>query len=226
MNKKVVKSYKVFLNEGAAEQKKMDELLDILSRRKLTEDERELLVHLSQGGSLPEEEKPTLATHKTGGYMFDDEGNVITEDDGEKPGKEFTTTKGKQSGVDKISKKVDVVDARVYRNKDSDERFFYVPTSYETDSGMTSDWIIYRTGGGSKYPLGMFLDTNALKFRYYKTTPANALWKELDYRYDYGMMLDDDLYEDFINFVELYKENQIRNRDILQTIHGRFCSLL
>jgi len=205
----------------------MDELLDILSRRKLTEDERELLVHLSQGGSLPEEEKPTLATHKTGGgYMFDAEGNVMTEDDDEKPGEEFTTTKGKQSGADKVSKKIDVVDARVYRNKGSDERFFYVPTSYETESGMTSDWIIYRTGDGSRYPLGMFLDTNAPKFKYYKTTPANVLWKELDYRYDYGMMLDDDLYEDFINFVELYKENQIRNRDILQTIHRRFCSLL
>jgi hypothetical protein len=221
----MIKSYNIFINEGAVEKKKIDELLDIMSRRKLTAEENELLIHLSKGGAL-EEDKPTLVKHKTGGgYMFDEKGNVMTEEEDEKPGQEFTTSKGKQMGADKL-KKENIIDARVYRNRDSDERFFYVATSYETDSGMTSDWIIYRTAGGEKYPLGMFLDTNAPKFRYYKTTPANILWKELDFKYDYGMILDDDLYEDFINFVELYKENQNRNKGILEQIHKRFCSLL
>jgi hypothetical protein len=224
---KIVKSYNIFLNEGQREQKKIDELLDILSRRKLTEDEKELLTSLSKGGSLPPEEKKStgLSTTKSGsGYLFDDEGRVLTNDE-EKPGQEFVTAKGKQSGVNKIEA-ANIIDARVYRNRDNEERFIYSSITIEGENGMTSDWIIYRTGGGPQFPFGQFLDTNAPKFRYYKSTPPDVLWSELDYKFDYGMILDEDLYEDFTNFVELYKENMARNKEFLTRIYKRLCEIL
>ena len=224
---KTVKSYLDFVNEGRTEQKKIDELLEIMKKRKLTKEEQDLLVHLSKGGSLPEEEhdRPTLQTHKTGGgYLFDDEGNVMThEEEPTNPGQEFVTTKGKQRSADKIH---DVIDARVYRNKDSEERLIFSHATYETDSGITNDWIIYRTIGTDKHIYGQFMDTNLPRFQYYKTTPPDILWKELDYKYDYGMILDEDLYEDFTNFVTLYKENQRRNAHVLDRLHNRFKKIL
>ena len=226
-----IKSYDGFVNEGKREQQKIDELLDIMSKRKLTKEEMDLLSFLSKGGSLPDEEPdvpPTLQMHKTGGgYLYDDEGNVLTQKEEEdiKPGQEFTTVKGKQGGADKL-KKEDIADARVYRNKDSEERKFYAYITIEKDGEISHDWIIYKTVVRDKYPFGQFMDTNASKFKYYKTTTPEALWKELDYQFDYGMVLDPDLYEDFFNFVELYKENQARNRDVLRTLHARFSKLL
>ncbi len=225
---KIVKSYRSFINEGKREQQKIDELLEIMNKRKLTAEEHELLVTLSKGGSLPDEpdDRPILQTHKTGGgYLFDDEGNVLTDEEPEKPGQEFVTVKGKQKGADKLSTK-DIMDARVYRNKDNEERRIYVYTTIETDSGITNDWIIYRTGGGDKYPFGQFLDTNAQKYAFYKKMSPEQLWGELDFTFDYGMVLDEDLYEDFINFVELYKENQRRNIDVLNKLRLRFLKLL
>lgn len=226
MNRRVI-TYDNFLEEGKREQQKIDELLD-KGFNKLSDEEKNLLKRLSRGETLPEEDikKPVLSTHKTGGgYLFDENGNIMTEEGGEKPGEEFVTTKGKQSGIDKISA-INLIDARIYRNRDNEERFVYASTTIEGESGMTSDWIIYRTGGGPQYPFGQFLDTNAPKFRYYKSTPPEILWTELDYKFDYGMVMDDDLYEDFTNFVELYKENMARNKDFLMRIYQRFCKLL
>lgn len=223
---KIVKSYRSFINEGKREQQKIDELLEIMNKRKLTTEEREFLITLSRGGSLPYEpdDRPILQTHKTGGgYLFDDDGNVLTDEEPYKPRQEFVTVKGMQKGSDKLSTK-DIMDARVYRNKDNEERRIYV--YIEKDGGIANDWIIYRTGNGDKYQFGQFLDTNAQKYAFYKKMSPEQLWGELDFTFDYGMVLDEDLYEDFINFVELYKENQRRNIDVLNKLRLRFLKLL
>lgn len=232
MNKKVIKSYDKFVNEGRREQAKIDEILDIMSKRKLTKEEQDLLARLSKGESLPPEQvnTPNLKTHKTGGgYVFDDEGNVLTEEEPDTPGQEFLTTKGKQRSADKLTKD-DVIDARVYRNKNSEERWIFANISVNEEGGMKNDWLIYRTGSMSgKFPMGQFMDTNSPKYIAFKNKTADLFWKELDFEFDFGMVLDQDLYEDFINFVELYKEykkNPKRNVDILNRLRRRFLGLL
>lgn len=221
-----IKSFIKF-NEGLREQEKIDELLDIASQRKLTPEETDLLKRLNAGENLPREEKPTLKMHKTGGgFVFDKEGNIEVQGDNKtKPGEEFTTVKGKTRQVDKISKK-ELLDARIYKNKDSEERFIYSYVKTETVSGTTTDWIIYRTGGGDKYPFGQFLDINVPRYNFFKRITPEQLWKELDYVWDYGMVLDEDLYEDFKNFIDLYKQDQVRNRQVLIAIRNRFLKLL
>jgi hypothetical protein len=52
------------------------------------------------------------------------------------------------------------------------------------------------------------------------------MWKELDYSFDYGMILDEDLYEDFMTFVTLYKEDQRKHADYLRRLRLRFVKLL
>lgn len=230
MKKKIVKSYDVFVNEGKREQAKLDELLDIMSKRKLTKEENDLLVRLGKGESLPDDgsDKPdTLQTHKTGGgYLFDEKGDVLTEDEPEKPGQEFYTAKGKQRSAEKL-KKGDFIDTRIYRNKESEERMIFSNTSIQKGEEIENDWIIYRTGSQSgKFPLGQFMDTKSPKYSAYKTKTPEIMWKELDLDFDYGMIFDQDLYEDFINFVELYKENQVRHKDILTRLRRRFLGLL
>ena len=44
--------------------------------------------------------------------------------------------------------------------------------------------------------------------------------------YDYGMVLDRDLYEDFTNFVDLYKTNQAKYGNMLLRLRDRFMKLL
>ena len=224
-----MKKFHEFINEGKREEAKMNELLEIIKKsklggRKLTEEEHDLLVSLSKGESLPDESS-TLKMHKTGGgYLYDDEGNVLTEEEPEiNPGKEFVTAKGKSRSSDKFDVE-DIIEARVYRNKNSEERFIYSYMTIETDNGITNDWIIYRTNGGKEF--GMILDTNLDRFKYYKQTIPDVLWKELDFKFDYGMILDQDLYQDFINFIELFKENKARNKEILKRLYMRFCTLL
>jgi hypothetical protein len=223
-------SFMRFINEakGAREQKKIDELLDkIQGGGKLTDEERNLLVRLNKGEELPyeEEDKAVLKTDKTGGLKFDSQGNVITEDEPTKAGQEFVTAKGKQRSADKIARRSSS-EARIYRNKDSEERFIYCQYIIDSETGKTSDFYVYRTGGGDKYPYGQFLDTSVQKYSFYRRITPDILWKELDYTWDYGMVLDDDLYEDFMNFVELYRENQFRNRHVLETLKQRFDKLL
>lgn len=228
MNRRVI-PYDDFLIEGKREQQKIDELLD-KGFSNLSDEEKELLKHLVGGGDLPKEDKdsPTLLKTKSGMLVTDDEGRVVTadKDDEEEPGKEFTTQKGKTRGVEKFKREVNL-DARAYRNKDSEERFFYVLENIYDASGMTLyNWHIYRTGDGSKYPFGMFMDLESQKFGFYKRLKPDILWKELDYVWDYGLILDEDLYEDFMNFTSLYKTNQSSNSQILTTLRNRFAKLM
>lgn len=218
-----MKSFLRFINEGKREEAEINRLLD-KGLKNLSDEEKDLLRRLSSGESLPEEERASLKMHKTGGgYLYDDEGNIMTEEEPEiKPGQEFVTAKGKMRSADKLPNE-EIIDARVYRNKDSEERFIFSHVTLETESGVTHDWLIYRTGGSE---FGMFMNTNSEKFKYYKLTPPEVLWKEKDHQYDYCMVLDQDLYEDFVNFAELYKENQKRNNTILRQLHNRFRGLL
>lgn len=216
-----MKGFFQFITEGKREEAKMNELLD-KGIKNLSSEERDLLSRLSRGESLPEE-IPELKMHKTGGgYMYDDEGNVITTDEEElKPGKEFTTNKGKIRPVDKIE---EILNARVYRNRDNEERFIYAYMTEINDGVETKDWIIYRTDGGKEF--GKILDTNIDRLKHYKKTIPDVLWKELDFKFDYCMVLDQDLYEDFMNFIELYKAGGKRGRDVMDRLHRRFCTLL
>lgn len=227
MNNKLIKSFNNFINEGKSEEAKLDELMDIMAKRKLTSEEKDLLDRLSRGESLPVD-KPTLQTHKTGGgYLFDQGGNVLTgEEEEEKPGKEFYTAKGKQRSAEKL-KKGNFIDARVYRNKDSDERMIFANITIQKGEEMENDWMIYRSGSQSgKFPLGQFMDTKSPKYAAYKNKTPEIMWKELDLDFDFGMVLDQDLYEDFINFAELFRENQVRHKDILNRLRRRFLGLL
>lgn len=220
MTKRVVKKYNKFIKEGKREQAKIDELLDIIKKRKLTDEEKDLLTRLGRGESLPEESKPVLQTHKTGcGYIFDEEGDVLVEEEPDAPGKQFFTAKGKQKGVDKL--KIDQApEARVYKNKNSEIRQFFVNITKDDKN----DWIIYRTVG--KTPFGEFCDTNSSKYSFYKNMTPEQLWEELDNYWDYGMVLDNDLYQDFMNFAELFKEDQVRYREMLTKLRNRFLKLL
>lgn len=226
MKRKVIKSYVHFVNEGKREQDKIDQLLEIMAKRKLTEEERNLLSSLSKGGSLPEEDKPVYKKNKlTNDLETDDVGNVIVEEDPGKAGSEFVTSKGKQNSVDKI-KIEDIIDARVYKNKTSEENVFFAYTTSEKEGVVENNWIIYRTGSMDKYPLGQFMDVNAPKYIRFKTKTPEQMWKDLDFEFDFGMILDQDIYEDFINFVELYKESQVKHAKILQKLRSRFVKLI
>lgn len=221
MKKKVIKTYGKFINEGKREQDKIDELLDIILKRKLTKDEQDLLTRLSKGESLPEENKPSIVSHKTGGgYMFDDQGNVMTEEEPE-TGREFVTNKGKQKSVN-LTKK-DNLDARVYRNKSSEERFFFVNITEDNEGKMLNDWLIYRTGS-VKYPLGQFMDTKSEKFASFKNKTPEMMWKDNDTEFDYGMVLNDELYQDFIEFAEIFKT--LKNKSRITQLREKFLRLL
>lgn len=220
MSKRFVKKYTKFIKEGKREQAKIDELLDIMNKRKLTDEEKDLLARLGKGEKLPDE-KPVLQTHKTGGgYIFDEEGDVVVQDEEPTaPGKQFFTPKGKQKGVDKL--KIDQApEARVYKNKNSEVRQFFVNITKDGNN----DWLIYRTVG--RTPYGEFCDTNSSKYSFYKNMTPEQLWEELDGYWDYGMVLDKDLYEDFLNFAELFKEDQVRYKDMLTKLRNRFIKLL
>ena len=229
---KIIKSFNIFINEGKREQIKIDELLD-KGIKNLTAEEKELLGKLSKGDTLDEDDDdrggtPTLKMHKTGGgYLYDDDGNVMTEEEpGEtKPGQEFVTAKGKQSSIDKLDEDK-ILDARVYRKKDSENRVIYVYTTIETESGQTNSWIIYKTDGGTDFPFGQFINMESPKNAHLKSRNPAAMWEEKDWEYDYGMVLDEDFYGDFINFVQLYKEGNLRNKDILLRFKTRFTKLL
>lgn len=221
---RIIKSYLGFVNEGR-EQEKIDQLLDIMKTRKLTQDEKDLLTRLSMGETLPDDE-PVIKKHKTGGFLFDEEGNVMTEEEPVNPGEEFYTTKGKQRSAEKLETK-DVMDARIYKNKESLERFIFAYVSVESESGMTNEWIVYRTGKDPKFPYGQFLDPLSVKYQSeFKNITPDILWERLDYMYDYGMVLDRDLYEDFTNFVDLYKTNQAKYGNMLLRLRDRFMKLL
>ena len=212
-------------NEGKREQQKIDELLDIIRKRKLTDEEKELLLFLNKGGNLPDDDKPSLATHKTGGgYLMDDEGDVLTEEEPDKPGEEFVTVKGKQRSAEKLDAE-NVLDARVYRNKNSENRVIHAYITHEGDSGMTNDWIIYSTAA-DRCEFGQFKDTTSPKYEFFKKITPEMMWKKLDYSFDYGMILDEDLYEDFMTFVTLYKEDQRKHADYLRRLRLRFVKLL
>jgi hypothetical protein len=216
-----IKSYNNFLFEGHREQAKINELLDASRIRRLTDDEKDLLKRLSMGEKLPPEE---LKKDKTGGLLTDDKGNIITQDDPSvKKDGEFFTEKGKSRSAEKIEKRISEssLNARVYRNKESAERFFFV---YYT-SGGNPFWIIYRTGATDKHPLGQFMNTNDPKFEYFNKKTTDQLWADNDKQFDYGMILDDELHKLFLNFIKLQEDKKTNDAEI-KKIRNRFISLL
>jgi hypothetical protein len=218
-----IKSYNNFLFEGHREQAKINELLDAASTRRLTDDEKDLLKRLSMGEKLPPEE---LKKDKTGGLLTDEKGNIITQDDPSiKKDGEFFTEKGKSRSAEKMEKRISEAssNARVYRSKDSEERFFFIYMKSENPY-----WIIYRTGINEKHPLGQFMNTSDPKWSYFNKKSTDQLWAENDKQFDYGMILDDELQELFLNFIELYKdkENEKRNVTEIKKIRNRFITLL
>jgi hypothetical protein len=233
MNNNNLKTFIKFY-EGRREQEKIDELLDIASQRKLTDEEKDLLKRLNKGELLPPEEKERtkLMMHKTGGgFLYDDQGNIMVQKgEGEKEGSEFVTDKGRTRQIDKLVARESMLNARVYRNRESEERFVYCYQTATNDSGITSnEWIIYRTISGpmlERFPFGQFLDTSAPKYSFFKRMTPEHLWKELDYTWDFGMVLNEELYSDFMKFLKLYKENQIKNKEILTEIRNKFTKLL
>lgn len=226
MERKNIKSFINFINEGKREQDKIDELLEILSRRKLTSEERDLLDLLGKGGKLPEENIVYKKNKLTNDLETDDQGNPIVEENPIVSGKEFVTNKGKKNSVDKI--KIDeIIDARVYKNKTSEENIFFVYLTENNEGVINNKWAIYRTGGSSdKHPIGQFMDVNNPRFSKFKNKTPDQMWKDLDFDFDYGMILDQSLYQDFIYFMELYKEDQIKHMNLLKKLRNRFIKLI
>jgi len=212
-----IKNFKFFINEGAREESEINRLLDIMSRRELTSEEKKLLSDLSSGVKKLDDDKPILKKHKTGGLLFDSDGGVLTEGDpGEgEAGQEFVTNKGKTRNVEKEDVE-EITNARVYRNMDSEERFYYI---YTRDK-----WIIYRTGGKLEY--GMFLDETSNYYKKYLYTKPDAMWKELDFVYEVGMELDRKTLDMFSTFLELYNEDQKKNSAMLQQLHAKLKILI
>jgi len=198
-----IKTYTGYLFEGQREQRKIDELLDISTTRRLTDEEKDLLRRLSSGESLPAESPK--------------------KDDGKNA--EFFTEKGKKNSAEDTEKKLadkPVVnyEARVYRNKTSEERFIFV---HRPDNNT---WIVYRTGNPDRTPLGIFLNTTSTRYieMYFGKTPQ-ALWKMNDMDFDYGMILDQETYNLFIEFTGLAKDTD-KNRAKLIQIRQRFLTLI
>lgn len=227
MDKKII-SYNHFLrlNEGLREDKKIDELLDILKIRKLTDEEKDLLKRLSNGEKLPPPAAVNLKKDKTGGLIFDENGNPIVQKDDEiKAGSVFQTKKGKN----KISpeNKNNILEARVYKNKNSTENFFFVFTSITNDATneITPYLFIYRTGGNAM-PIGTFMNDERKKAQNFRNDmPPSELWKQLDLDFDYGMILDFELYQDLIELIEIFGKPE-RNKNRITQIKNKFLKLL
>lgn len=193
-----IKNFNKYLFEGRREQKKIDELLDISTTRRLTDVEKDLLRRLSSGEKLPKEED-------------------ITDQDGG----EFFTDKGKKIGADKLEKNIDHggAIARVYCYKNSPERFILY---YSTNTNV---WYIYRTGNPDKMPLGVFLSRESQLYKdSYNDKKPEQVWLDCDQRYDYGMILDQDLLKLFEELLDLSKRPET-NRNKIIKIRQRFLSL-
>lgn len=220
-----IKNFMEFINEessqiGKRENDEINRLIDLMSKRELTPEEKKLLDDLGNGKKLPEKEPPKIKTHKTGGFLFDDKGDVMTEEEEESSdtddeGKEFLTSKGKSKGSS-IGLSETPIDTRVYRNRDSEERMIY---SYQDGK-----WVIYRSGGKSEF--GMFLDESTPLYKKYENISPVEMWKNLEGVYDVGMVFDKGTYDEFLIFCELYNESQIKNKIYLQQLHKKLKTLI
>lgn len=198
----IIKKFNNFIVEGKMEMDKIDELMDIMSKRELTSDEKDLLKRLSRGEKLPDKEKVRLVTKSSGsGYVLDDEGNPITtkKNQIDEPDKPFVTAKGKSKD---FSIDVKNVTSRIYKNRNSDECYIF--------TFFLDKWVIYRTRITKDHPYGQFLNAERLDPKYARSTPQQ-MWKILDMDFDYGMEFDEKLTNDFIDFVkefENYREKK------------------
>ena len=219
-----IKKFVQFINEesapiGRRENDEINRLIDLMGKRDLTPEEKKLLDDLGNGKKLPEPTPPKLKTHKTGGFLFNDEGDVMTEEETEssedEEGKEFVTSRGKSKGVS-VGSVEKPIETRVYRNRDSEERMIY---SFENGR-----WKIYRSGGKTEF--GMFLDESSPLYKKYENTPPAEMWKSLEGVYDMGMILDKGTYDEFSIFCDLFYEDQRKNRSYLQQLHKKLKTLL
>lgn len=197
-----IKNFNGYLFEGQREQKKIDELLDISTSRRLTDEEKDLLRRLSAGEKLP--------------------ADIEKKKDSESG--EFLTNKGKKHSADKIEQKLNragtLLNARIYSYRSSPERFILV-YSDEHDR-----WFIYRTGDPAKTPLGVFLSKEApLYVQNFQEKTPEQVWKDCDQKYDYGMIMDDELLNMFNDLLKLGKNPQDNKERIIQ-IRKRFLTLL
>jgi hypothetical protein len=196
-----IKNFNNYLFEGQREQKKIDELLDISTSRRLTDEEKDILRRLSAGEKLPAE--------------FDKKKDENTG--------EFLTNKGKRVSADKIEQKLNAagtLNARIYSRHNSPERFILV-FSNEIDH-----WFIYSTGDPNKTPLGVFLNKESpLYVENYQGKSPEQVWNFCDKKYDYGMILDDDLFNLFNELLNLGKK-PVENRTRIIQIRERFLKLL
>lgn len=196
-----IKSFNGYLFEGQREQEKIDQLLDLSASRRLTDEEKDLLRRLSAGEKLPADAEKR-----------------------EDSSGEFLTNKGKKNSADKIEQKLNkagtLLNARVYSYHNSPERFVLVFLD-ELDR-----WFIYRTGNPEKTPLGIFLSKDSpLYIQNFQDKTPEQVWKDCDQKYDYGMILDDELYRIFNELLELGKTPQENRARIIQ-IRERFLKLL
>jgi hypothetical protein len=205
----------MFTNEGKREEDEINRLLDKMVNVGLTDDEKKLLSDLSNGKKLDD---PVLAKHKTGGLLFDDDGNVVTKEPKQpKEGDEFITKKGKQSpsaGKSRFEDKP--TNIRVYRLKNSEERFYYIFNDKEL--------MVYRTGGKNMF--GSFLSKESDYYKKISILSPDELWKQLDWAFDIGMELDKKTADEVGLFSDLYFEDIRKNEKYLAMTYKKLSTLL
>lgn len=115
------------------------------------------------------------------------------------PGVPFVTSKGR--GL----KKIEVVRGRCYWNLDENHKTFYVYGNEITDINPQG-LIIWKTISNSGKDFGSFIIPKGLGYM-----TEIELWKNLNDKFDKGIILDKDTYMKFLEFDELYHDSKKMN---------------
>ena len=166
----------------------------------LTKKEKQIFDE-AKNGKTPFD-KPVYQRNKlTGDIEIDEKGNPVKVDFSGViiPGVPFLTSKGK--GVEKKS----IINARCYWNNIDKVKYYYVyggPVSDTNSNGL----IIWKTESKSGNPLGAFIIPKSEA-----TMNPVALWKNLNNKFDKGIILDQDTHDKFLEFYNLYKSSRKDN---------------
>lgn len=170
----------------------------------LTKNEKDLL-NKAKINRLPEEKISYKRNKLTGDIELGSDGKPIKldTDDDVVPGIPFITSKGRGF------KKEDKLEARCYWDIDNNVKYYYVFSPLNINDKNAYGLIIWKTISNNERPLGAFIvPKNELDL------PPNELWDRLNTKYDKGIILSKEMYNKFMLFYDLYK-NDKKKADIL-----------
>lgn len=156
-------------------------------------------------------EKPVYKKDKvTGDIELDPVTNIPIRIDIETltPGVPFITSKGKGA-----EKKV-IINGRCYWDIDENHKTFYVYGG-EISETNPQGLVVWKTVSSSGKPLGAFIVPKGES----NLTPAD-LWKNLNNKFDKGIILDKETYLTFLEFDKLFHTSRKENADRLDRLYN------